>query len=248
VRERVWEVDVLRGIAVVAMVLYHFSYDLAYFVGLFDVELFRSGAGLDAARAIGGTFIFLAGLSLTLSYRRALAAAQGRKLFGKYLMRGVRIFSYGLIITFLTWIFVPREMIIFGILHLIGVSIILAYPFLGLKFPNVALGFGCITLGLYLSDFSTNHPWLTALGVRPNFGMLAYWPIFPWFGVALLGVFAGNVFYGDEGKRTPPASPHPSWSWALAFLGRRSLVIYLTHQPVLISALVLLGLADLRIS
>ena len=128
-----WEIDVLRGIAVVAMVLYHFSYDLAYLVGLFDVGFFRSGAGLNMGRMIGGTFIFLAGLSLALSYSRAVASQlPGGPLFWKYLGRGLRIFSYGLVITFFTWIFLPNEMIVFGILHLIGASIILAYPFLRL--------------------------------------------------------------------------------------------------------------------
>ncbi|MBA4115800.1 MAG: DUF1624 domain-containing protein [Rubrobacter sp.] len=76
-----WEIDVVRGMAVVAMVLYHFSYDLAYF-GLFDVRFFTSGLGLDIARVIGGTFILLAGLSLTLSYRRATARQPGRGTSG----------------------------------------------------------------------------------------------------------------------------------------------------------------------
>ena len=55
------------------MVLYHFSYDLAYF-GVFDVGFFRSGLGLDTGRLIGGSFILLAGLSLTLSYGRGTAS------------------------------------------------------------------------------------------------------------------------------------------------------------------------------
>ena len=140
VRERFWEIDALRGIAVVAMVLYHFSYDLAFF-GLFDVGFFRSGLGLNTGRLIGGSFIFLAGISLTLSYARVTASRpSGEKLFRKYFSRGLRVFSYGLVITLLTWIFLPNEMIVFGILHLIGASIVLAYPFLRLRLANVALG------------------------------------------------------------------------------------------------------------
>lgn len=241
-RERVWEIDVLRGIAVVAMVLYHFSYDLAYFVGLFDVGFFRSGVGLDIGRAIGGSFIFLAGLSLALSYGRA-SRSSGRKLFLKYLGRGLRIFSYGLLITFATWVFVPREMILFGILHLIGASIILAYPFLGLKLPNGALGLVCIAIGLYLRGFSADHPWLAWLGIRPDSLMLDYWPIFPWFGVALLGIFAGNTLYGGASKRAAGTTPPLPAVRPLAFLGRHSLSVYLVHQPILIATLILLGVA-----
>jgi uncharacterized membrane protein len=242
-----WEIDSLRGIAVVAMVLYHFSYDLAYF-GLFDLRFFRTGFGLDAGRAIGTSFIFLAGLSLTLSYRRAVASqSPGWKLFPKYLGRGLRIFSYGLLITLATWIFVPQEMIVFGVLHLIGVSIVLAYPFLGLRLPNLALGTGCIIVGLYLRNFGVDYPWLVWLGTRPAFPMLDYWPIFPWFGVVLLGVFAGNELYGNPRKRAPYGEPPLSAIRPLAFLGRHSLPVYLVHQPILLAALTLLGVGDVRI-
>jgi uncharacterized membrane protein len=246
VRERFWEIDVLRGIAVVAMVLYHFSYDLAYLVSLFDVGFFRSGVGKDMGRMIGGTFIFLAGLSLTLSYSRAVASQPpGGMLFWKYLGRGLRIFSYGLVITLFTWIFLPNEMIVFGILHLIGASIILTYPFLRLKLANVALGLVCIAIGVYLHDFSVAHPWFAWLGIRPNSFMLDYWPLFPWFGVMLLGVFAGNALYGDASKLAARAAPQPPSSRPLAFLGRHSLLVYFVHQPVLIAALVLLGVGRL---
>jgi uncharacterized membrane protein len=245
VRERLWEIDALRGIAVIAMVLYHFSYDLAYFASLFDVGFFRHGVGLNAARVIGGSFLFLAGLSLTLSYRRAAARLPGRRLFGKYLLRGGRIFSYGLIITLLTWVFLPNEIIVFGVLHLIGASIILAYPFLKLKFPNVVLGAGCIVLGLYLRGFVVGSPWLVWLGGRPDFFMLDYWPIFPWFGVMLLGVFAGNALYGGTNKQAASASPAPMAVRPLTFLGSHSLSVYLVHQPVLIAALVLLGVVEI---
>lgn len=248
VRERSWEIDALRGTAVVAMILYHFSYDLAYF-GLFDVGFFRSGLGLNTGRLIGGSFIFLAGLSLTLSYGRATASrSSGGKLFRKYLSRGLRIFSYGLVITLLTWIFLPNEMIVFGILHLIGACIILAYPFLTLKLPNVALGVACIAAGMLLRGFDVDSPWLVWLGTDPTFFMLDYWPIFPWFGVMLLGIAAGNALYGDRRKRDARPASRPQAIRPLAFLGSHSLLVYLIHQPILLAALLLLGIGDARIS
>jgi uncharacterized membrane protein len=246
-RERLWEIDALRGVAVVAMVLYHFSYDLAYF-GHFDVRFFRSGIGLDMGRMIGGSFIFLAGLSLTLSYRRAaVSRAPARRPFRKYLLRGGRIFSYGMAITLLTLIFLPNEPIVFGILHLIGASIILAYPFLNLKLPNVALGLVCIAAGLLLRGLDVETPWLVWLGTDPTFFMLDYWPILPWFGVMLLGVAVGNTLYGGRVKRTDRPSSRPPAARPLTFLGRHSLPVYLVHQPILLAALVLLGVGDAAI-
>jgi uncharacterized membrane protein len=226
------------------MILYHFSYDLAYF-GLFDLKFFVSGLGLDAGRAIGTSFIFLAGFSLTLSYQRAIMSRSPEwKLFRKYFERGIRIFAYGLVITFLTWIFVPEEMIVFGVLHLIGASIILAYPLLGLRFSNLALGAACIAIGLYLYNVNADYPWLVWLGIRPHFFTLDYWPIFPWFGVILLGVFAGNVLYAGREKRAVPAAPPLPAIRPLAFLGRHSLPVYLIHQPVLLTALILLDVGN----
>jgi len=245
VRERFWEIDALRGTAVATMVLYHFSYDLAFF-GLFDVGFFRSGLGLNTGRLIGGSFIFLAGLSLTLSYARVTAPRpSGGKLFRKYLSRGLRIFTYGLVITLLTWIFLPSEMIVFGILHLIGASIILAYPFLTLKLANVALGVACIAVGSLLRGLDVDSPWLVWLGTDPTFFMIDYWPIFPWFGVMLFGIAAGNILYGDWRKQAALSTLRPSAVQPLAFLGRHSLIVYLVHQPVLLAVLVLLGVGRL---
>jgi uncharacterized membrane protein len=73
--------------------------------------------------------------------------------------------------------------------------------------------------------------------------MLDYWPIFPWFGVMLLGVFVGNALYSDVSKQAARTAPRPPLSRPLAFLGRHSLLVYFVHQPILIAALVLLGVA-----
>jgi uncharacterized membrane protein len=193
----------------------------------------------------GGLFILLVGLSLTLSYRKSLTyRSSGQNLFWKYLKRGLLIFSYGLVLNFVTWIFVPEEMIVFGILHLIGVSIILAYPFLRLKLSNAVLGIGCIIFGLYLSNFRFDGAWLAWLGIAPSFFMIDYWPIFPWFGVMLLGIFAGNTLYGDEIKVVNRKAPRLLGIQPLAFLGRHSLPIYLVHQPIILAALFLFGVVD----
>jgi uncharacterized membrane protein len=241
---RLWEIDALRGVAVVGMILYHFSYDLAYF-GFFDMWFFRSSLGLAVVHVGGALFIFLAGISLTLSYRKSVTyQSSERNLFWKYLKRGVLIFSYGLVISFLTWIFVPEEMIVFGILHLIGVSIVLSHPFLRLKLPNVVLGIGCIIVGIYLSNFTLDAPWLAWAGIAPNFFMLDYWPIFPWFGVMLLGIFVGNILYGDQIKGVGRLAPPVVGLRHVVFLGRHSLPVYLVHQPIILTALILLGFVD----
>jgi uncharacterized membrane protein len=83
------------------------------------------------------------------------------------------------------------------------------------------------------------------LGTDPTFFMIDYWPIFPWFGVMLFGIAAGNVLYRDRRKRAASSTPSPSAARPLAFLGRHSLVVYLVHQPILLAALILLGVGSL---
>ncbi len=76
--------------------------------------------------------------------------------------------------------------------------------------------------------------------------MLDYFPILPWFGLVLVGIFLGNTLYRDYKRRFPikDVSNHPI-SRAFIFLGRNSLIIYLLHQPILIAVLYLLGFVDI---
>jgi uncharacterized membrane protein len=75
-----------------------------------------------------------------------------------------------------------------------------------------------------------------------NFVTFDYFPIFPWFGVTLLGIYFGNLFY-ENGKRqfTIKDMSNNSIIKFLTFLGRNSLFIYLGHQPLLIILLLILG-------
>jgi uncharacterized membrane protein len=84
-------------------------------------------------------------------------------------------------------------------------------------------------------------PWLFWLGFEPaNHVYVDYFPLLPWFGVVLLGIFAGYTLYGRSGRRfgLPDLS---AWQPVeiLQGLGAHSLKIYLIHQPVLFAILLL---------
>jgi len=236
---RYWDVDAARGVAMGMVVLYHLVFDLDNFGGYPIAS--TSGFWAAFADASAFVFVFLAGLSLTLSYRRA-----ARPTFGKYLRRGLRIFAYGMLIT-LAFRLVDYGYVIFGILHLIGASIVLAYPFLRLRWANLPLGLLVIALGAYVGarDFAAGGAagvLLAPLGVLPEGVMMPdYRPLLPWFGVVLLGVFAGNAAYLPWRERRPPGGPPGPAAGALALVGRNTLLIYLVHQPVLLAALWALG-------
>src|SRR5215216_2360592 len=239
--QRFWEVDAARGVAIAMMVVYHLVYDLDNFGG-YGIES-TSGFWAYFADATASAFLVLVGISLAISYSR------GGSLFGKYLRRGLRIFAYGMALTVVFFV-LEMGIVAFGILHLIGVSIILAYPLLRYRLPNLFLGILVFAVGAYMmaQDVSSESPWLLPFGVVPeNLFMPDYRPLLPWFGVVLLGLFAGNVLYGDGKRPAVVAKRAPVVARPLLPLGRNSLFIYLIHQPILIALLAGLGIIELGI-
>lgn len=236
---RFWEIDAARGVAVVMMVIYHLMYDL-YFFRVTDA-IFTVPFWFYFQRVTAGAFIALAGLSLAvLTQRSAAQGNAGAALFWQNFRRGLRILGWGLVITFVTRIALGSELaIIFGILHFLGVAIVLSYPFLHLRWLNLAMGLLVYAIGLFLRQQTFDLPYLIWLGFEPeNHVYVDYFPIFPWFGVLLIGIFVGNSLYASLRRCFAP--PDLSGWWPirqLECLGRHSLPIYLLHQPVLLAVL-----------
>ena len=242
---RLWEIDTLRGIAVVFMIGYHFVFDLAFF-GAYATNMYSAGWQF-VARSIGTTFILVLGISATLKYHR-LAPRLGRKqLFLQYLKRGAILFAWGMVITVVTYFVLGRGFVVFGILHLLGLSLILAFPFLQSRWGSLIGGLVAIGVGTRLALLRTLSPWLLWLGV-PQFrrAMVDYYPLLPWFGVALLGIFVGFTLYPRGARRFAlPDLSHTALVRALGYLGKHSLLIYLIHQPIMLGLLILAGIGSI---
>jgi uncharacterized membrane protein len=252
---RFWEVDVARGAAVVMMVIYHFMYDLSYF--RITDAIFTVPFWFYFQRATAGAFLILVGVSLAiLAQRAAVRGQEGWPLLRQNLQRGVRIFGWGLVITLATRLFLGPELAItFGILHFIGVSIAISYPFLRLRWGNLGLGIAVYAAGTLLRQHTFDAPYLVWLGFEPTDHVYVdYFPVFPWFGIVLVGIWLGNLIY--DGKRRRFALPDGLESlsaWlplrTLEWLGLRSLPVYLLHQPALFAILIpilwLLGIGSL---
>ena len=148
-------------------------------------------------------------------------------------------------ITLVTHLFICRGFIVFGVLHLIGLSLLLGYPFLRLHRANFIFGLLFILLGIYLQNISVSFPWLLWLGLAPaDLYSVDYFPVFPWFGVILVGMSLGSQLYPGYRRRIPvPDLSCQAFVKSLGFLGRNSLAIYLVHQPVIIALLYLSGVS-----
>ena len=219
------------------MIVFHIIYDLNFFA---DISVAISpGFWWGLARATASIFIFLVGLSLTISYSRIKGKLGQADIAKKFVKRGLIIFTWGLFITALTYEFMPHGMIWFGILHLIGITIIISIPLIRFKYLNLILGIIIILTGILIYPVTVSFPWLLPLGLKPLiFYSFDYVPILPWFGIALLGIFAGNTIY-PNGKRSFKTRNMPGAARHLCRIGRNSLLVYLIHQPILIGIIYL---------
>ena len=240
--DRYDEIDVARGIAILMMIVFHTLFDLA-FLGVYPVNI-STGFWRWFAVATASLFLLIAGISLTISHARALersgaAITPPVQIAIKYLRRGSGIFCWGLLVTLATWLYLGDQLVIFGILHLIGVSIMLAPLFFRFRKKNILVGAVWITIGIALVYSAISGPvFLLGLGIHPaSFSSVDYTPLFPWFGIILIGMGLGEHLYPD-GKRAFTV-PHirSMVSGTIALLGRHSLLIYLVHQPAILLVL-----------
>jgi uncharacterized membrane protein len=238
-KHRLWEIDTFRGLAIIFMIFFHILFDLAFLnVASFDIYYSLSGV---FPYLVGGLFIFIVGISLTLSYSAVEQNLDTREKHRKFLLRGVKIFGIGLIITLVSWLYLAHGAIYFGVLHCIGLSIILAYPFIKRHQIALPLGLIILILGLLFRQITVGYPWLLWLGIRPDvFYTLDYYPLFPWLGVLLLGVYIGKVLYpnGTRKFNLPDLSKKIPIS-SVRFIGQHSLLIYLIHQPIVIGIIMI---------
>lgn len=233
INERFWEIDFLRGIAIIMMIIFHILFDLVFFK-IVKFNLY-SGPNLLFLYSIGILFLLLVGISLCLSYSRVKNILSKRQIWLKFIKRGTMIFCLGLIITIITWFYLGRGFIIFGVLHCIGLSIIFSIPFLKYKFRNLFLGVIFIFIGIVLKTMVFNFYWFLWLGFVPSrFYTVDYFPILPWFGVILIGIFIGNILYTDYKRNYYIIDFSKNKIVKIfCFLGRYSLVIYFIHQPLI---------------
>lgn len=237
--ERFWEIDFLRGIAVIMMIIFHILYDLD-FLDIVKLNLY-SGLNILFLYSIGTIFLLLVGVSLSLSHSRVKNVLSKNQIWLKFIKRGVMIFCLGLIITLITWFFLDQGFIIFGVLHCIGLSIIFSIPFLKFKISTLFLGTILVFIGLVLRTMVFNFSWFLWLGFIPRgFYTIDYFPILPWFGVVLIGIFIGNILYTNYNRKFL-INDFSSFKIVklFCFLGRYSLVIYFCHQPLILSLIYL---------
>jgi uncharacterized membrane protein len=181
-----------------------------------------------------GCFLALVGVSL------AITAQQGIR-WAAYAQRLALIALCAAAVSAGSYFFFPASWIYFGVLHFIFVAGLLGLAFAHLHWTNLAVGIALIAAGAVLAYPLFDQPWLHWVGLMTRKPVTEdYVPLLPWFGFVLVGLFLGKQFLTADGRgrarRWPGTAPV---SRLLRWLGRRSLAIYMLHQPVLIGILYL---------
>lgn len=229
---RIALIDTARGVAIVAMVVYHFTWDLGL-LRFIDFGILLSPGWVAFQKMIVGSFILLAGVSLALAHARGIR-------WKPFWRRFAILIGAAALVTIGTYLFEPQSFVYFGVLHAIA-----AFSLMGLVFLRTPLWLNVLLAAVLIATpLFFGHP---LFGER-LFSPIGLWdtpppsedlvPIFPWFAVTLLGISLARVAMA-RGWTERLAAVQLSFAplrW-LAVAGRWSLVIYLVHQPLMIGAL-----------
>ncbi len=237
-KQRYHIIDMLRGFALINMVLYHALWDIVYIFGA-RLEWYTSRGAFVWQQCICCTFILLSGFCWSMG--------------SKKLKRGLTVFAASAVITLVTLVFMPENLILFGVLSLIGsASLIMILldkvlsklnSYVGIVVSLLLfvltrninagyLGFGAFSL--YLPRFLYSNLFTAYLGFpSPSFASEDYFPIFPWLFLYFTGYFLYRIFERNGWLR------HFRYKTVrpLEFCGRHSLLIYMLHQPVVYAVL-----------
>jgi uncharacterized membrane protein len=218
---RIDAIDITRGAALVAMAIYHFTWDLEFF-GYVPPAMTAVGGWKLFARCIASSFLFLVGVSLFLGH------AKGIRWRG-YWRRLAMVAGAALAISLVTYIAVPSGFIFFGILHQIALASLLGLLFLRLPaMVTLIAAAAVIASPHYLRSGFFDDPWWWWTGLSENRPRSNdYVPVFPWFGAVLIGIAAAKIAEQTGLFARLATLRAPKWSWPLVFSGRHSEVRFL---------------------
>jgi len=225
--KRVWITDFIRGIAIIMVAVFHFIFMLSYF---YEVPInYKSGFWFYEGRISAIIFMGMVGVVTAIIFQQKGWAG----ILRINVKRGIRLISIGLLITAVTLISFRAAPIWFGILHLMGLSILLSLPLAKLKWWNVLIGVFLIYLGQFVGG-NTGSFLTLPFGLKPaGFASLDYYPLIPWMGVIVIGNGLGNLLYKYFVQIKAPRT----WQKGLVYLGKKSLWIYLIHPPLFMGIL-----------
>jgi uncharacterized membrane protein len=218
------------------MILYHFCWDLVYIAG-FGWRWFSSSAGFVWQQSICWSFILISGFCAAISHHQ--------------IRRGLIVSLCGLTITAVTSIFLPEDIVIFGILTFLGAAMITTglFRMLPVRIPSSVGLYVCTCLFILTRFISQGyigiwtHPVLflpkiiyanlitTFFGfMHSSFYSTDYFSFFPWIFLYMCGYYTADIL---QKKNITSCKLFRINIPFFSYAGRHSLFIYMLHQPIL---------------
>jgi uncharacterized membrane protein len=215
--------DFIRGIAIGLMFAYHFCFGLKQLEKI-NLDFSNDYFWMVFRGIIVTLFLGLVGISLVL-------ATQTRLNLKSYFKRLFLLFLYMISISWLSYQVLPERYVFFGILHLIFVSSILGLIFVRVYWQNIIVGLMILIVGNVVSLPAFDAPQLIWGGMKTTpVYTNDYAPLFPWFGIVLIGIFLGHLL-----MLKPKLKRKLDWRanhWVIKVVtlaGQYSLHIYFIH-------------------
>ncbi len=235
-RVRYHLLDGIRGIVLISMIAYHFSWNMVFMYGA-KWSWYRSTGAYIWQQSICWTFIILSGFCWSMGKQP--------------LKRGLMVFGGGLLVTAVTIAVMPQNRVVFGVLTCIGSCMLLLIPFDKILRKIPAEAGAVISFALFILTRNVNRgflgfeawKWLALprllyrnlltayIGMPPvNFFSTDYFSLFPWFFLFVTGYFLYKICKKYDLLR---------WKFlqvripVVDYLGKRSLLVYLLHQPII---------------
>lgn len=242
-RERYHCIDNIRGITLISMIIYHGIWDLVYMFGC-KMPWYDGNASFIWQQSICWSFILISGFCFGLGKKRV--------------RRALEILAVSAVISVVTS-FVPGTFIMFGVLNLLGFSMLFMVgleklcmkgnPYLGMVivFLLFAISYSTelgyvgfffkklyeLPRGLYANCFTAFWGFS-----HEGFNSNDYFPILPWFFLYQTGFFLFRIIKKRDALKFLSGKPINPFAW----IGRKSLIIYALHQPVVYGILWIMNL------
>lgn len=188
---RYQSLDILRGLALLGMMLFHTNYMIEEIFGIW--LLHRSPLLWEILwRVVAITFIVVAGISFFLSVQKRNMNQMVRNTVRRFMI----LTTIALVISFVTYVFFYEQRISFGIIHFFAVATLLGLPFIRLGSWNMLVGILCLIFGYCMNLISVDSDFFIPLGlISFDYYSADYYPLFPWFGYYLIGYGVASWLY-----------------------------------------------------
>ena len=259
-KKRFIEIDVVKGVAVMLMMFFHYFY-LGKHMNVVNANT-DSGLLYLCAKLAHTTFIIASGMNLAIS----TSGKSSDEYIPKKVKRGLYLLAVGLIISYLTKIEFGDSYVKFGIMHFIGTATILSAFVMKVPILTYILSAGILLIHILLKTPSIKNKFFKVCETNPfmcfisgimnlKYDSLDHFSLIPYLGYFLLGSAIAFTCYkiknienelkynynnesNDNGRKIEVLGFLDKYKdnpivKGMAWVGKRSMMFYIVHFTIL---------------